>query len=537
MEECWDRIWIGMYKPTGKPLTRATYNSHDGRQYAQVVRQGRQQAAHSEHNSVENTGNNSGGDNIRRSDTRVNIKKAAFEFRTTEEKPKWLEKSYLGVLSYNMDCDNIKEKLFLDGFYTIRVTPMGGRTVLLRADEEGELEDLLSEERDWFEQRFDLSRKSEPSDVATDRFTWLEFGRVLIATTSRASIDTSIRVKINNDVYDVRLVEERGELWPHNSLSTNSDPEMTSSSSDSAPSWVEEINIAGEDWVGEKGNRDHGVSEEANEEHEVSEGANGEHGVSEEANGAHEVGEEDSGENSMQPTLDSPTLGRHSSLKPNLGIEDNGAALMIRISEKENFGHVQNTGNYKKNESFCINSQYGKSPHSTNCVQVVAHSSIYDDNSMEKIEEEGPSPTIKSHGKITIASSKPNSPQTKESNVGTFNVEHIMDSIELMESVLHSNSKEILPCDPTLSIANDIALEEFVEANEMQHNIQSFDHNLGLSSHSKAQDANTYPSTHYDHVEASGKELEIWIDLSDDLSRAEISQKTTEEEDLPCWQY
>ncbi|OIW17602.1 hypothetical protein TanjilG_00223, partial [Lupinus angustifolius] len=98
----------------------------------------------------------------------------AFEYKTYEEKPKWLEHNYFGVLSENLECNNPKGEHFLDCFFSIRVSPLGCRTVLLRADEEGELEELLKEERVWFGKCFELIRRWEPSDVATDRYIWLQ---------------------------------------------------------------------------------------------------------------------------------------------------------------------------------------------------------------------------------------------------------------------------------------------------------------------------------------------------------------------------
>ncbi|CAL0322294.1 unnamed protein product [Lupinus luteus] len=78
-----------------------------------------------------------------------------------------------GILSNQVDCTTLKEKLHLDGFFSIHVFSLGGRSVLLRAEEEGQLESLLRDEKDWFNTRFSSIRKWKPTDLAQDRFLWI----------------------------------------------------------------------------------------------------------------------------------------------------------------------------------------------------------------------------------------------------------------------------------------------------------------------------------------------------------------------------
>ncbi|CAL0324633.1 unnamed protein product [Lupinus luteus] len=67
-----------------------------------------------------------------------------FVFQTAEECPMWLRESYIGILSDQTDCTSLKEKLHLDGFYSIHVTSLGGRSVLPRGEEDGEIEPFFA---------------------------------------------------------------------------------------------------------------------------------------------------------------------------------------------------------------------------------------------------------------------------------------------------------------------------------------------------------------------------------------------------------
>ncbi|CAL0299917.1 unnamed protein product [Lupinus luteus] len=156
-------------------------------------------------------------------------------FQTSEECPLWLRYSYFGILSDQVDCTILKEKLHLDGFYSIHVFSLGGRSVLLRAEEEGEIESLLRDEKEWFSTHFSSIHRWKPTDVAQDRFLWircygiplhaweedffkklgslfgkfigiddrtrykrsLEFCRLLISTNSRALVDKKLQIQIN----------------------------------------------------------------------------------------------------------------------------------------------------------------------------------------------------------------------------------------------------------------------------------------------------------------------------------------------------
>ncbi|KAF1862614.1 hypothetical protein Lal_00013375 [Lupinus albus] len=148
--------------------------------------------------------------------------------------------------------------------------------VLLRAEEEGELESFIKDEPEWFNSRFRVLRKWEPQDVALERFTWircygiplqvweekffhnlaslfgtylgqdvctrskhtLEYGLLYIAIPTNATVNKTIRVKIDNFDYDIRVVEDLVSCW-HQGKHPSSHIYSDSRSSESDGSWID----------------------------------------------------------------------------------------------------------------------------------------------------------------------------------------------------------------------------------------------------------------------------------------------------------
>ncbi|KAF1862688.1 hypothetical protein Lal_00013449 [Lupinus albus] len=179
------------------------------------------------------------------------------------------EHNFIGVVFDNIDPKGIKDKLFLDGFYFIHCTILGGRMILLRAEEEGELESFIKDEPEWFNSRFRVLHKWEPRDVALERFTWIRcygvplqiweenffhnlaslFGTYLgqnVCTRSKhtleiptyATVNKTIRVKIDNFDYDIRVVEDLVSCW-HQGKHPSSQIYSDSRSSESDGSWID----------------------------------------------------------------------------------------------------------------------------------------------------------------------------------------------------------------------------------------------------------------------------------------------------------
>ncbi|KAF1897902.1 hypothetical protein Lal_00032664 [Lupinus albus] len=172
-------------------------------------------------------------------------------YRGLGQFPQWLRHSYIDTVFDNIDPKGLKEKLFLDEFYSINCIILGGRQVLLRSGEEGDLKAFIKGKPEWFNSQFCVIRKWEPSDVASERFTWircyrvplhaweekffynlvplfgtylgqdvctrskhtLEYGRLFLAIPTNATVDKVLRVKIDNVEYDIRFVEDLISCW------------------------------------------------------------------------------------------------------------------------------------------------------------------------------------------------------------------------------------------------------------------------------------------------------------------------------------
>lgn len=60
-----------------------------------------------------------------------------------------------------------------DGYFSIKVTPLGDNLFLLEDLEEGEMEALLEERCDWLKHWFKEVKRWRKSDVDPERVTWL----------------------------------------------------------------------------------------------------------------------------------------------------------------------------------------------------------------------------------------------------------------------------------------------------------------------------------------------------------------------------
>lgn len=84
-----------------------------------------------------------------------------------------LDKAYMGIVENPGMTYNIQNSFHLKGYFNIKATPLGANLCLLEENEYGELEFLVSEEKDWLGQWFSEIRKWSPKDVDNERLTWL----------------------------------------------------------------------------------------------------------------------------------------------------------------------------------------------------------------------------------------------------------------------------------------------------------------------------------------------------------------------------
>ncbi|KAK7274721.1 hypothetical protein RIF29_15818 [Crotalaria pallida] len=181
-----------------------------------------------------------------RSNEKLSIRKETSATTNGEERREG-RRSYADVLKKNVDDPStLNEQLSAEGIKTITAKPMGGNWVFIEPVEDEEIQELIKEEENTLNRLFSMFKKWSPSEVAGKRYAWLrihgvpvhawEFGffrsvsnpfgsfepmdtntekrrrfdvaRILINTSISDYINRTMRIKINDDVFIIKIVEE-----------------------------------------------------------------------------------------------------------------------------------------------------------------------------------------------------------------------------------------------------------------------------------------------------------------------------------------
>lgn len=84
-----------------------------------------------------------------------------------------LSKAYVGVMINLGSSYNIQEIFFSEGYFAIKVTPMGANMCLLEESEEGEIHDLICDAESWWKQWFCVIRPWRENDIDKERVSWI----------------------------------------------------------------------------------------------------------------------------------------------------------------------------------------------------------------------------------------------------------------------------------------------------------------------------------------------------------------------------
>ncbi|GKV05161.1 hypothetical protein SLEP1_g17203 [Rubroshorea leprosula] len=95
------------------------------------------------------------------------------EVQADEKNIRRLENCYVGRAKCPEIISTLQDKFAMEGYFSAKVTPMGGNLVLLSSGNKEELKHLVDEGREWLAQWFTDVRPWTPEEVATERFTWL----------------------------------------------------------------------------------------------------------------------------------------------------------------------------------------------------------------------------------------------------------------------------------------------------------------------------------------------------------------------------
>ncbi|GKV32054.1 hypothetical protein SLEP1_g40687 [Rubroshorea leprosula] len=168
------------------------------------------------------------------------------EPKVKEEDYEWLRGCYVGTARSIEIIPNLQEKLYMEGYFSCRLRPMGGKLVLMDCEEKEELRDLVQGAADWLGQWFIDIQPWTPTAVAKERFVWMrcqgaplhawgpeffekmavtwgkficlddntskklrfDVARFLISTQIMNAISVMRRIKVNGDMYDLKFSEE-----------------------------------------------------------------------------------------------------------------------------------------------------------------------------------------------------------------------------------------------------------------------------------------------------------------------------------------
>ncbi|XP_045802504.1 uncharacterized protein LOC123896113 [Trifolium pratense] len=172
--------------------------------------------------------------------------KIIISFEPEREVIRMLSSAFVGVVPHPGLSYNIQEEFHRQGYFGVKITPLGANLVLLEDQEEGEVKALMEDARGWLEQWFKEIRPWSPREVDNERLVWLrvygvpihawndkffsliakqygiflnaddttskklsmDVARILIRTPGLKAIDDFISVKVDDELFQIRLIED-----------------------------------------------------------------------------------------------------------------------------------------------------------------------------------------------------------------------------------------------------------------------------------------------------------------------------------------
>jgi hypothetical protein len=172
--------------------------------------------------------------------------KVILKYEAEKKEMERLSKSFVGIVTNPGTTYNIQNAFHSQGYFGVKVTPLGANLTLLEGQEDGEVEALMADAKDWLEQWFSEIRPWNPKDVDLERIVWLriygipvhawndeffnqltkpwgtfmhsdevtrkkatmDVARVLIRTSCQKVIDEFCDVHINGNFFHLRVLED-----------------------------------------------------------------------------------------------------------------------------------------------------------------------------------------------------------------------------------------------------------------------------------------------------------------------------------------
>ncbi|XP_058763296.1 uncharacterized protein LOC131636700 [Vicia villosa] len=100
-------------------------------------------------------------------------KEAFFEFTASEELKRRWKKAYVGEVLFPGESYNIQTHLEIEGFFSIKVFPLGANLCILEEMEEGLIKELIEEGKWWWQQWFKNIKPWQEKDIDEARVVWI----------------------------------------------------------------------------------------------------------------------------------------------------------------------------------------------------------------------------------------------------------------------------------------------------------------------------------------------------------------------------
>ncbi|MCH88317.1 RNA recognition motif, partial [Trifolium medium] len=157
-----------------------------------------------------------------------------------------LNKSFIGEVVQPGMTYNIQDTFHSQGYFGVKVTPLGSNLTLLEGQEDGEVEALMKEAKSWMDQWFKDIRHWSPKEIDRERIVWLrlygvpahawndlffaqvtkpwgsfisaddvtlkklsmDVARIMIRTSCQQVVDEFFDVKVNGEIFHLRVIED-----------------------------------------------------------------------------------------------------------------------------------------------------------------------------------------------------------------------------------------------------------------------------------------------------------------------------------------
>jgi hypothetical protein len=167
-------------------------------------------------------------------------------YEATKEDMARLQRSFIGEVLHPGMSYNIQEAFHRQGYFGVKVTPLGSKLTLLEGQDEGEVQALMEDAKGWLDQWFKEIRQWNPKEIDIERVVWLriygipshawndlffdqltkpwgvymnaddgtmkrttmDVARLMIRTTCQQPVDEFVDVKVNGELFHLRILED-----------------------------------------------------------------------------------------------------------------------------------------------------------------------------------------------------------------------------------------------------------------------------------------------------------------------------------------